>query len=163
MIYCLYGAIIVLLLIEGFSMSKELDVSRLSDEMKAYFDTTDKSPEILDACEKGEFYTVGIPTMGGMSIPSSENYPYLLSSKEEAEAELKEELEDHLQMQAEGDYDEDDEYEGILLKVIWDGSENITLLDGSAEHKSTWRDFCGMPEPSVIAYSDYEDDYGPSM
>lgn len=79
------------------------------------------------------FWAVGIDTLcGGYSLGNAgdgigESTPCLYATKEEAAAELKEDQERYAEESAEGDRDDDDEFEGELVAVRWDGGDTLEI------------------------------------
>jgi len=82
------------------------------------------------------FWAVGIDTLcggyslGGSSMQGYENIPCLYATRDEAQAEIQEEQDRYAEEIADGDRDDDDEYEGELVAVHWDGvSDTLEIWD----------------------------------
>lgn len=96
--------------------------------------TGDKLLAMQTAIDNNLFWAVGIDTLcGGYSLGNSsdgesESTPCLYATRDEAVAELTEEQDRYAEEIANGDRDDDDdEYEGELVAVHWDGGDTLEI------------------------------------
>lgn len=84
------------------------------------------SPQIFKAIAMNMFYVVATPVGNTVCIGSiDDNVPALLPTLDEAQADLKDLLDYHLESIADGDIDEDEECDAEILKAGWDGGELV--------------------------------------
>lgn len=84
------------------------------------------SPQIFKAIAMNMFYVVATPVGNTVCIGRiDDNVPALLPTLDEAQADLKDLLDYHLESFADGDIDEDEECDAHILKATWNGSELI--------------------------------------
>lgn len=151
-------------------------MSNLSPLFQRMIEDSNNDPDVVRACENGEFYVVGIDCLNGvMSVgcsedPDGNDMPNLYCKREDAFNEVQEEIDRYTEEIAEGERDEDDEYEGQLLAVKWDGQSKImavydeTIIANPPEegswrstpmYEGDWRSMAGL-EPEEELKGDYD-------
>lgn len=106
----------------------------------------DNSPEMQQAISTGIFYVEAISTMCGYSIGAMDaDLPAVYATKELAEKDNQEMIENHLQQIEDGERDKSDEWEGEVMKCRWDGSENMSLYcEGHFIATDSWKSLAGL-------------------
>jgi hypothetical protein len=90
------------------------------------------TPEVvIEAIESGNLFAEAIDTIfggistGSMSLGEDADVPALSLTKESILADIKDGQENYADQIEEGARDEDDEYEGMLLRVFWDKNDTL--------------------------------------
>jgi len=111
-------------------------MKKISSLFQRIIEDSNYHPDVVSACENGEFYVLAIECLGGeQSIgciegPDENDIPFLHFTRDSALKELQDEIDCYANEIAEGDRDEDDEFEGRLLAAKWDGeSQTMTLYE----------------------------------
>lgn len=84
------------------------------------------SAQIRKAIAMNMFYVVATPVGNSVCIGSmDDNVPALLPTLDEAQADLKDLQDYHLESIADGDVDQDEECDAEIFKASWDGGELV--------------------------------------
>jgi len=107
---------------------------------------SDTSEEMKQACNSGMFYVHAIPCGNSFSIGClDENLPCVFPVRAEAEFDISEMNEEFADQIALNERDKDDVWEGILLTAIWNGGDDMKLLDGDYEvANESWKRLAGL-------------------
>ena len=101
--------------------------------MQQAFLDMDNDGSFTRAVETGFFYAVAINTLCGYSLGSTEfnglTLPNLFATREQAQADIDDDMAMYAEQQADGERDDDDEFEGELVAVLWQGGESLTIID----------------------------------
>lgn len=107
-------------------------------------------PNIHQCCMLGRFYTIATPLFGGgYAIGSMGNdtlFPDIYPTKKTAEMENQDLTREYLAQIEAGERDEEDEWEGEVLELFWDGINPVVTLkaDGVIVHQEDWRSMAGL-------------------
>jgi hypothetical protein len=89
------------------------------------------SETVIEAINSGNLFAEAIDTVfggistGSMSLNENPDVPALALTKESILADIKEGQENYADQIEEGERDDDDEYEGELLRVFWDENDML--------------------------------------
>lgn len=121
--------------------------------------TESNKAAMLNAIKTGIFFIEGLECINGdVSSGSTEGetddgevvaIPCLFATLSEAEAEHKEMIEEYESQIKNNDRDDDDEWEGEVFRVFWDGGENIEVLNALSGEKAvlqteSWKSMAGL-------------------
>jgi hypothetical protein len=117
-------------------------MTKLTALQQAFIDTmsgdTVTPEQVRQALLNGELYADAIDTScggmstGSISVDDESNVPALYVTREEAEADVNGERERYLNEIADGERDDDDEYEGDVYRVYWDGTDTLHFFTPDA-------------------------------
>jgi hypothetical protein len=124
----------------------------LNPIQQALLDSSSDQAAMRKAIESGVFYAEVIEDISGDLNPSSFEFeditgPSLLATYDEALEEFESNQEEFDLQIAMGDRDENDEWEGLLVKVFWDGGDTITFADPHTSDvikTANWKETCGL-------------------
>lgn len=114
---------------------------------QSLLDSTKHVSEMRSAIDSGRFYVVAIPCLSGYSIGCiDDNAPALFASLDEANKENQDMIDEINDQIKDGERDEGDEWEGVVLSAVWDcKSDSIELYEGDElVSDGCWREMSGL-------------------
>tara|TARA_Y100001956_G_scaffold27558_1_gene27344 strand:+ start:4264 stop:4644 length:381 start_codon:yes stop_codon:yes gene_type:complete len=124
----------------------------LNPIQQALLDSATDKVAMQKAIESGVFYAEVVEDISGGMNPSSFEFngitgPSLMATYDEALAEYEENVEEIDLQIAQGDRDDDDEWDGFVVKVLWDGGDDITFAcphTSEVMRTANWKESCGL-------------------
>ena len=112
----------------------------------------DNSEAMQKAVASGVFYAEVTPCISGYALGSSaddndEPVPFIHPTLSEANTEHQEVVDEYNIQIKNGERDQDDAWEGVVMKVLWDGGDDISLVDiesDSVVHIESWKSLSGI-------------------